>query len=75
MENKWKPIAIIFIVLFLSLAVFNIWLFYIGSKEIARENECFSTCEGYYTSSYNPDTRRCYCFDEDYEIVKEQLIK
>ena len=75
MGDKWKTIAIVFIVLFVSLTLLNIWLFFIGKEIIDNEKKCLiDVCEDDYIGSYDSDTNLCCCFDEDYEIVKQKYM-
>lgn len=59
--DKWKIIAIIFIII--SILEFGIlyWAWDYGTEEIENENECaINLCEGYETYQYFD--KACYCY-------------
>ncbi len=76
MGDNWKTIAIIFIVLCIFETSFLVWAFLTGSKDMTREEECImNVCGENPAYQYYPSTQFCYCYDEDGERVKEQLMQ
>jgi len=75
-ENKWKTIAIIFIVLFCLETFVLVWAATTGMSDLAREEECvMNVCGENHAYQYYPSTKFCYCYNEFGERIKEQLIK
>ena len=78
--NKWKTIAIIFIIIAVLEFVFICWAWSLGNKAIVGGDTCaYEVCDldnmytdhtAYYFDSYND---MCYCYSDD-EIVKKQKI-
>jgi hypothetical protein len=69
MENKWKTIAIIFIILFTLETTFLVWSTISYMKEEDLTYECFyDVCGDYYDALY--DNHYCTCYNEDYEEIK-----
>lgn len=78
-ETGWKTTAIIFIVLFVAETVFVSWsvISYTQEQNELNENlnECYYTVCGEYYDAYLDEENVCYCYDEDYDIVKTEYIK
>ena len=77
-NNKWKKIAITFIVLFVLETIMIITLANLGYDIEKKENECaINICEmddryeAYYYDSYEDI---CYCYIND-EIVYSEYMK
>jgi len=62
MKNKWKPIAIVFIILFSLLILFS-GLFYIGSITYSIELDCKIQCleAGYSYADLLGEENDCNC--------------
>ena len=74
MKNKWKTIAIIFIILFGLLMIYNIWAINYYFAEEDKTTECYyDICEEYYDAYYVDDV--CYCYDEEYNLEKTDYMK
>lgn len=74
-NNKWKAIAIIFIVLFFLETSFLVWASVTGMNDMTRENECIlDVCGESHAYQYYPDIKTCYCYDEYGERVKEKYL-
>jgi len=73
--NYWKPLAIIFIILFIFETGFLIWLFEEGAEMYEKELECvYNICEDYDSYLYDEYAEVCYCFEDD-EIAKTKFMK
>ena len=78
MANKWKTIAIIFIVLFSLLLIFNIWSVNLVLNEEEQTNICYyDVCENYPEAWYEDGVCTCYNYDDNYEleVTKTKYIK
>ena len=76
-EKHWKPLAIIFIILFGLLLIYNIWAVTSFMKEVAsdeeKDNFCDrSICLDYYYGFYLDGV--CYCYNENDEQVKSEYM-
>jgi len=70
-KNRWKTIAIIFIILFLLETSFWVWAFWYDAKETALTNECYyDICEDYPDAWY--DDKICSCYD--YDVIGELIV-
>lgn len=72
---KWKTIAIIFIILFISENLLIGFFYYLEVKEIEETNNCYyNICEEYPEAEYLDDICFCYDYDVlgDYVIVKTE---
>ncbi len=75
-DNKWKTIAIIFIVLFCLETFVFVWAITTGMSEITKEEECvMDVCSENHAYQYYPNIGMCYCYNEFGERIKEQVIK
>ena len=64
-NNKWKTIAIIFIVLFTLETSIWIWAFWDLTRDDARIKECYyDVCGEYPEANYEDDI--CYCYEYDF---------
>ena len=73
-KNKWKAIAIIFIVLFVLENIFMIYAYKVGTKAIENETECaYNVCENYETYYYDSYEKICYCYNDE-EIEKQKYM-
>ena len=75
---NWKILAIIFMILFGLLLVFNIWSVNSYIQEETKTNECYyDVCNGYIDAWYSDGI--CYCYETDLlgnEIVtKTEVMK
>lgn len=69
-NKKWKPIAIIFIILFTLETLFVGWGVILAIEEEEKNYEClYDICDDYPQAYY--DDPICYCYDYD---VLGQLI-
>ncbi len=76
MINGWKVTAIIFIVLFVSLVGLIIFASFSVVQDEERESQCINNIcleEPYYR--YYKDEQVCECYDDDYELSKQEYIK
>ncbi len=70
-KNKWKPIAIIFIILFVVENLFLLMGYVSLSIEEDKINECYyDICGEYPDADYSSDV--CYCYD--YDILDQLMI-
>ena len=83
MKNKWRNIAIIFIILFALETIYLIWAFSIGNKDIIRENECIANVcgvtvdnplEEYDAYYYDTYTQMCECY-KDSELIHQEFMR
>ena len=77
-NNKWKKIAITFIVLFVLETIMIITLANLGYNIEKKENECaINICgvdKGWYEAYYYEASEdRCYCYENN-EIVYSRYI-
>jgi len=75
---NWKIIAIVFITLFVLETAAISGIYYIGMKEIEKENICYyDVCEEYPEALIDGDICRCYEYDLLGELViaKTKLMK
>jgi len=64
MENKWKTIAIVFIILFIIENMFIGYMIYLGNEDIKKETEClWDICGEHPYAEYLDNV--CYCYDYD----------
>ena len=73
--NKWKIMAIIFIVI--SVLEFGIlcWAWNTGTEMMKDEMECvYNICEEGQSYYYDDLESMCYCY-ENHEIVKQVYLK
>lgn len=78
MVNVWKVLAIVFICLFVAETSFVIWSISLVVKEENNRDYCYWTvCDGYNNAEYNVYTQNdvCYCYDDDYNTMKTELLK
>ena len=69
MANKWKVIAIIFIVLFILETIFLIWAWNYGTETIENEYECsVDICQDAEAFIYYEYEEVCDCYIDN-EIV------
>ena len=72
MKNKWKVIAIIFIII--SILEFGVlyWAWNAGTEMIEKENTCsINICTNY--DAYYYQDNNCYCYDNG-EIVHQEYM-
>jgi len=72
MVNGWKVTAIIFLILFILENIFIGYGLYLIGVEAKKDSECsLDICrdEPYYIYDTNRDL--CYCYDEDWETIKQ----
>ena len=77
-EKTWKALAIIFMILFGLLLIYNVWSVWYVITEENKINEChYDICESYSDALYEDNI--CSCFDYDVMgnliIVKEKYVK
>ena len=78
MANKWKVIAIIFIVLFLAETSFIVWASWLYMDEEQKTLECYyEICGDYPEAQYESNLCTCYDYDiignlepVEYEVMK-----
>ncbi len=75
MKNKWKTIAIIFIILFVLETLFLIYAFNLANRIVSNENEClYNVCADYEAYFYDDYDEVCYCY-EDNEVAYYEYLK
>ncbi len=63
MKNKWKIIAIIFIILFILETIFIVTIFKVGLDVQKEENICsINICSEYNSYHYDSINNICYCY-------------
>jgi len=63
MANRWKVIAIIFIILFLLESAFLLWAYNLGAETIEKNAECqLNICKGHDSYFYDDTEKICYCY-------------
>lgn len=63
-NNKWKTIAIIFIVLFILETLLMVNSYMIGDKIMDNEEICsYDVCSDYKSYYYDYTTDQCYCYE------------
>lgn len=77
MANKWKTIAIIFIVLFTLETLYFAWATYVYMQEEKKTLECYYVvCEEYPEAMYENGV--CFCYDYtmlgDLDVVKTEVM-
>ena len=80
MANKWKIVAIIFIIIFILENLFFGVGMYLVEKEKQETDECYyNICSGYPQARYDVDLKLCKCYffsEEGDEIIdKSEIIK
>lgn len=78
MKDKWKTIAIIFIILFVIETTYVIWEVNVYFNEVDKKNECYyDICNGYPDAYYEADVCTCYNYDMfgSLQIAKEEWMK
>ena len=76
-SNKWKTIAIIFIILFVLETLAIGYIYYIGDEAIQNKETCsnqicyFMKADTFY---YDDSSGICQCYN-GYEIIYEQQMK
>ena len=74
-QNVWKLIAIIFIVLFILETIGVIYVTNVGLNVINNEKECsYNTCKDYDAYYFDSYEGICYCY-RGTEITKQEFIK
>lgn len=76
-NNKWKTVAIVFIVLFALETSFIVWAFNLGVESENKELECANEiCFNKNSSSYMFDsyTDTCQCFDNS-KLTYQEIMK
>ena len=72
--DGWKVTAIIFIVLFVSLASLIIWATFSVIEDEENESECmFNICAERYI--YYEDQNLCECYDNNFDLTKQEYLK
>jgi hypothetical protein len=62
--NKWKIIAIVFIILFFCLVAFIIYGLYLNSQDEKKTYECwYNLCGEYADAEFSENI--CYCYEYD----------
>lgn len=77
-NNKWKVIAIVFIILFVAETSFLGYSVLVYNKEVEKTNICFyDVCEDYPNAEYEYDLCTCYDYDVlgSLVIVKQEYMK
>lgn len=75
MENKWKTIAIIFIIITILETSILYWAWDTGTDIIENENECmYNICSEAETYIYYEYEQVCECYIDN-EIIKSKYIK
>ncbi len=73
--NGWKVTAIVFIILFSLLLIFDIWAISYALKDVERENECsINICVEDDAYMYYDFTGLCECYIDN-ELTKQEYIK
>ena len=78
MANGWKITAIIFMTLFIMETAFVGWGMYLVSHEEDVRNECYyEYCADSYDAMWNVNVLNniCYCYNEDYEVIRQTPMK
>ena len=72
MEKKaWKTLAIIFIVLFIAILLFNIWAVTLANNEEKQKNICYyDVCSEYPDAYLENDV--CFCYD--YDVIGNLVV-
>lgn len=71
LTNRWKIIAILFIILFLVENLFIVWTYYVGLQEENKVIDCYyDICGDYPEAYYESDVCICY----DYDVMGELVI-
>jgi len=76
--NKWKVVAIIFIILLALETLFVVWGVALVNEEERKTNECFyNICGDYEDAFFYEDVCSCYDYDNHHElvIVKSEYMK
>lgn len=75
MKNKWKTIAIIFIILFVLETLIVGIVFGIGNDIIEKERKCaYEVCEGSDFYKYDMNKEACYCYNSVGEMYKVKIL-
>lgn len=75
MVNKWKVTALIFIILFLAETIFLGYALSLANEDIEKENECaYNICEEGELYLYYEFEGICECYDEDYNLIKQEYM-
>jgi len=80
MINKWRIIAIIFMILFILENLLIAYGVYLNISEENKIMECYyEICKDYPSADYDSDYNLCYCYDYDMMgglvIAKEVWMK
>lgn len=76
-NNKWRTLAIVFIILFSVETIFFVSIAYVGLKQLEREDDCKTFCYQFeYGDSflYDEETKLCQCW-KDGEVKYSEVIK
>jgi len=74
MKNKWRTVAIIFIIITIVETLGIIWIYNLGMESIENENECaYNICAEQQTYQYDSTEKMCYCF-ENHEVVYQEYM-
>lgn len=74
MANKWKAIAIIFIILFLLETTVLVFFYKVGTEAIEKEQECaYNICYDYDSYFYESYDKICYCYT-NHEIAYQKYL-
>lgn len=73
--NGWKVVAIIFIVLFILETCLIVWVGNLGLKELNAEESCYvDICLDSDFYKWDTNSKTCYCFNSNGDIIKEERI-
>ena len=73
-NNVWRILAIIFIVLFAMLLIYNIYSVSVYNKSIKNQNICYyDICNNYTDAYYESTTQVCSCLNYDL-LGNEQVV-
>jgi len=74
-KNKWKILAIIFIILFVLENLLLIHAYQVGVSQIQKENQCGFLCKDKYYQAYWYDsmTNNCDCYKNGEIVYVESL--
>lgn len=77
-KTGWKVLAVVMLCIVIVESAIIFWIFGLGFQVLEDEKECaYNICEGvesvYYL--YDDDTRVCTCYDQDYNVLRKELIE
>ena len=76
--NGWKITAIIFMVLFITETIGIIYLAKVGQESINNKIKCSNdVCPivGATSFIYEDAIKTCYCYNEQAEVIKQEVLK